>query len=365
MTTPNDNEVLRMDGWPGGMNNRARETESVIMRDGEALPSSQFLRKALNVDLTVEGHPLRRRGYERVVEGYSHSAWWCRELQLLCAVVSGQLRVGRDLGSLASKAAVNRYLRMSYTHHTNAVYWVNGRESGKLEYDGSAAIWPNPQVALDLNNREGVTAPDFTPEAGKQGQELVDDVFYAAMPVGQLVESFAGRLWVAQDSDVYFSEPMMPDVTRPATNFFSRPRDIWMLEHCHDGLYVGQDDSVWFLSGTNPYEMSARHVSPYGVVRQSPARVPGEKLGVAVDDLPVWWSQDGVLVAGLPSGEIRQMTRDRLATPEYGLGALSIREREGISQIVASLQKGGGVNTMAATDTVVAEVRKNGITVNP
>jgi hypothetical protein len=29
------------------------------------------------------------------------------------------------------------------------------------------------------------------------------------------------------------------------------------------------------------------------------------------------------------------------------------------------LQKGGGVNNMGATDTVVAEVRKHGITVNP
>jgi hypothetical protein len=365
MTTPNDNELLRMDGWPGGVNNRIRETEQSVSRDGEAIPSSQFLRSAVNVDLTAEGHPLRRRGYERIVSGYAHSAWWCPELQLLCAVVDGQLKAGRSIAELQSKAAVNRYLRVTYAFHGDAIYWANGKESGKLAYDGAPGVWPNPQVALDLNNREAVTPPDFEAEQGAQGQELVDDVYYAAMPVGQIVESFAGRLWVAQDEGLYFSEPIMPDVTRPATNYFMRPRYIQMVEHCHDGLYVGHDDSVWFLSGTDPLDMTARHVSPYGVVKQSPARIPGEKLGVPLDDLPVWWSNDGVLVAGLPGGEVRQLTRDRLATPEYGVGALSIREREGISQIVASLQKGGGVNTMAATDTVIAEVRRNDITVNP
>ncbi len=365
MTTPNDNEVARMDGWPGGMNNRAREAESVVRREGEAVPSSQFLRRALNVDLTAEGHPLRRRGYARAVSGYAHSAWWCSELALLCAVVDGQLLVGRDSASLAARAAVNRYLRVSYAFHVDAIYWSNGKESGKIEYDGSAAVWPDPQRAVDLNNREATTPPDFEPLPEEQGQQLVNTVTYAAMPIGQLVESFAGRLWVAQDDGLYFCEPMTPDVTRPATDFFMRPKYLWMLKHAHDGLYIGDESGVWWMGGTNPYEMTARHVSPYGVVRQSPARVPGEKLGVAVDDVPVWWGLDGVLMAGLPGGEARQLTRDRLATPEYGLGALSIREREGISQIVASLQKGGGVNNMGATDTVVAEVRKHGITVNP
>ena len=60
---------------------------------------------------------------------------------------------------------------------------------------------------------------------------------------------------------------------------------------------------------------------------------------------------------GLPDGEVRQLTRDRLAAPEYGFGAVSMREREGMSHIVSSLQKGGDANNMGASDSVVAEIR--------
>lgn len=362
MTTPPDDQVARMHGWAGGMNNRIRETESGPRREGEAFPTSQFLRRALNVDLTTEGLPLRRRGYVRVVEGYAHSLWWCREFALLLAVVDGELRVGRSLDTLTARASVNRYLRMSMVHHVDAVYWSNGKESGLIDSAGEAGVWPHPQWAQNLNTRDDFTPIDFEALPDKQGQQLVDGPLYAPMPVGQLVESFSGRLWVAQDSTLYFSEPMQPHVVRTATNFFMRPRDIRMLAHAHDGLYVGDDEGVWFLLGTDPYALSVRHVSPYGVVNKAVTRVPGEKFEVSVDDVPVWWGKDGVLMAGFPGGDVRQLTRDRLATAEFASGALSVREREGISQIVASLQKGGGVTTMAATDSVVADVRRSGIT---
>lgn len=349
MTTPRDEDLLRMDGWPGGMTNRAKETESVVMREGEAMPSSQFLRRALNVDLTAEGHPQRRQGYRQVLPGYSHSAWWCAQLATLFVVVEGQLYAGRDVETLAPLRSVNRYLRVSYTFHGESVYWMNGAESGRVSASGSAEVWPDPV---------------YVPESGTraEGDELIVDEAYEAMPVGQLVESFAGRLWVAMDAGVYFSEPLGPNHYRPATNFFQRPGTITLLEESTSGLYVGDDRGVWFLRGTNPFEMSEVHVSPYGVVPQAFARIPGEKLGLSVENVPVWWGLDGVLVAGLPDGQVRQLTRDRLATPEYGSGAVSIREVDGISQIVAALQKGGDENTMAATDSIVAEVRRNNVT---
>ena len=86
MPAVNDKKLLRMDGWPGGVNNRIRETETPARRDAEAIPNSAFLRKALNVDLTAEGHPLRRKGYALHTAGYAHSVHYVGGLFYVVAV---------------------------------------------------------------------------------------------------------------------------------------------------------------------------------------------------------------------------------------------------------------------------------------
>jgi hypothetical protein len=351
MTTPPDNQLLRMDGWPGGVNNRVRETEQVVMRDGEAIPSSQFLRRALNVDLTAEGHPLRRKGYQLAEAGFAHSSWYCREQALFYVVVDGLLKVGRKPSELTPVADVNRYLPMSYAWFSDAVYFSNGADSGKYSTQIGLGVWPtDAYIPPKAEYRDGIVSDPYE---------------YEPMKPGQLLATHKGRLYSAQDNILWFSEPMRPEHTRTATNFYKFAYTIEMVQPVNDGLYVADKTGVVFLSGTDPFDVTRVSVYPHPVVPKAFAQIPGEKFGVAFDYVPVWWSKDGVMLLGLPSGQIRQLTRDRLAVPEFGYGAVSLREREGISQVVSSLQKGGDENNMGATDTVVAEIRRNDITLNP
>lgn len=380
MPTPDDNRLLRMDGWPGGMNNRMRETEQSAMRDGEAIPSSQFLRRALNVDLTAEGHPQRRRGYSRRLSGYAHSLWRCREQALFYAVVNGNLYVGQKVQDMAPVWAVNRYLPMSYAYMDNRVYCTNGLNTAYYDF-GGLGPWPDPAA---IPETFGVAAQELqTPTAADNGDSMPfpraqsrrDDAFagefvsdphyYEPMPVGQLVCAYRGRLYVARNATLWFSMPMQADYLRSTTNFYMFAHYIDMLQGVDDGLYVADKNGVHFIGGADPFDVRQRTVYPHPVVRSAFARVPGEKFGLPFDTVPVWWCRDGVMILGLPNGEIRLLTRDRLAAPEYGFGAVSVRERDGISQIVSSLQKGGDENNMGATDTVVAEVRRNDITLDP
>lgn len=366
MPTPSRDKVLRMDGWPGGVNNRIRETEQVVMRQGESIPSSQFLRKALNVDLTAEGHPLRRQGYRQETSGYAHSAWYSRELSLFFVVLEGQLRVGPTANNLVAVQNVNRYLHMSYAEHAGTVYYMNGAESGSYGANGYQ-VWPDPAKVPDQPplptdvspmNTDDMTPRDVPWADQDDGDMLVHDEYFETLPIGQLCASHKGRIYVAQDNVVYFSEALITDACRLATNLYMRPKYIWMLEPAEDGIYVADESSITFISGTDPFQASQVHVYPHGVVQGAFARIPGEKFGVDLRDVPVWWCKDGTMLLGLPNGQIRQLTRDRLAVPEFGFGAVSLREREGISQVVSSLQKGGDENNMGATDTVVAEIRR-------
>lgn len=338
MPTPNDNKLLRMDGWPGGINNRIRETESPGVRDADAISNSAFLRKALNVDLTHGGHPLRRRGYALHTAGYAHSVW--QGGGLFFVVIDGELKVGPKADELVTVANVNRYLRMSYTMHADAVYFSNGEDSGR--YTTALETWPGPQQTHVLFDDEGL--------------ELVDNL-YETMPIGQFIASHSGRMYAAKRDVLWFSEGMSTHISRRATNYYMLPGYITMLQPVTDGVFVATENKIQFLRGTDPFTAELQPAYQSGVVPYAFTRVKGKKFEVPDDDVPVWWTKDGVLSVGLPGGEVRQLTRDRLAVPEYGYGAVSLREREGMSQIVSSLQKGGDANNMGASDTVVAEIR--------
>jgi hypothetical protein len=151
---------------------------------------------------------------------------------------------------------------------------------------------------------------------------------------------------------------MQVDYHRAATELIMQPDYIHLLQPVDDGMYVGDENEIRFISGTDPMEITQKRVYDHGPVKFAVTRLPGEKFGVPFDEVPVWWGRDGTLLLGLPGGEVQQLTRDRLAVADFGFGAVSLREREGISQVVSSLQKGGDENNMGATDTVVAEIRR-------
>lgn len=439
MSTPEDNELLRMDGWPGGVNNRVRETEQMVSREERTIPSSQFLRKALNVDLTAEGHPIRRRGYELVQSGYSHSVWACQQLGIICVVINGELMAGRDVESLVSMATVNRYQPVSYAFVNDSIYWSNGQQLGEITYALESRAWgipsgPQPtlagpaaanpggwtdtrQVSIvyeDSTGREGgasepiivgssgsfsVSIPLPLPEGvtgakvyvGQTNSEILYycRTIYSSSPplvmvhesemgqgkeldtlsmkpplAGQLVRSMNGRVYIARNSKILFTEPLRYHLTRPSQGIFMMPEYITLMEPSTDGLYVGTSMGVVFIAGSDPYDVRQTHVSPYAPVEGAVSRVPGEKFGVEVDEVPVWWGADGVMVVGLPGGQLRQLTRDRLAVPKFQAGSVTLREEEGMSHIVSSLRSSDGISRMGASDSVVAEVRTNNIVLN-
>lgn len=437
MPTPTETDLLKMDGWPGGVNNRIRETEQVVMRRGEKINSSEFLRKALNVDLTQEGHPIRRRGYTLHTAGYAHSAYGCEQLNVFCVVIDGQLLAGRDPDNLFVMTTVNRYNMVSYCTLNNSIYYSNGRELGVITSDlqhqswgisvapiptvaGPAAANPNGwtdtrQVAItyvDYDGREGgasepvlvgadgaftvsipvplppevakanvyvseinseilyhtetiIAAPTITigPSDVGKGKEL--DTLNLKPPVaGQRVASFNGRVYIARNAKIIFTEALRYHLTRPAQGIFMFPSYITLMEPSTDGVYVGTQQGVVFLKGDDPYTAEQMDVSPYAPVEQAVTRIPGEKFELPIDEVPVWWGTDGVLVVGLPGGQLKQLTRSNLAVPEFKIGAVSLREYEGMSHIVSSLRTSDGMNPMGASDTVVATVRQHNIVLN-
>lgn len=437
MTTPRDEQLATMDGWPGGVNNRIRETETGVGREGQALPTSLFLRKALNVDLTAEGTPMRRQGYTLESAGVAHSLWSADRFGVLLWVHDGVLMATRSTPAEAvAIRTVSKYRAMSYCEGPSEIYFSNGVELGALTQTLALREWglpvpPQPVVSgpaagnpngwdetrqvslvyVSTTGAEGgasepvlvgadgaftVTVPTPLPagvgavrlyvsrpngeilyavrdSAGGaevvhpsdvgRGKELdTQDLF--PPKAGHIVRWYNGRVYVARNDWVGFSEPLRPHLMRPSQGIYMFPGSPTLLEPVDDGVFVGYEGGVVFLSGLDPYDVQQRVVAPYSPVPGAATTIPGVHLGVEQDVVPVWWMRNGAMVGGLNGGQLVQLTYDRLAVPEFGAGAISLRQREGMAQVVSSLRRGGDDNTMGATDTVVAEVRRNNVVLN-
>lgn len=151
MPTPADSNVVDVAHFPRGLNNRAREYETSIRAGNETYPVSEYARKAINVDITSHGTPLRRPGFEHVVSGAAHSLWSDPGLDFGLCVRAGELRrfdVRDPEGQVLQ--TVHASLPISYATVNGAVYWSNIEQNGVVQ-DATAKPWgvvraPQPGV---------------------------------------------------------------------------------------------------------------------------------------------------------------------------------------------------------------------------
>jgi hypothetical protein len=222
---------------------------------------------------------------------------------------------------------------------------------------------PDSEVYFQVNVQSADSAIGITQSDIGRGATLRTDNLQL-LPTGHLVSMYNGRLYMAYVDTIVFSEPLRFSLYRPSQGLYMFPSKVTMMEATVDGLYVGGDFGVVFLKFSDPYDVTQKIVDTSAPVDGACTVVSGADIGEAVDTAVVWWSKSGELIAGLPSGNIKFLTRDRLAVPEFKAGSIMLREEDGIRSLVTSLRKGSDVNSMAASDSVVAEVRKNNVKLN-
>jgi len=74
------------------------------------------------------------------------------------------------------------------------------------------------------------------------------------MVPGHLIEYFNGRLLVAWDNEIWFSDPMALMRTDKRRNFKQLPSRITLLSSVEDGIYVSDLEGTYFMGGGDPGE---------------------------------------------------------------------------------------------------------------
>lgn len=225
--------------------------------------------------------------------------------------------------------------------------------------DGQTLYW-------QANVPMGTTEYSFT--TLNKGRAL-ETQFMERMPPGQIVRGFRGRAWVAVGDLLIFSPALRYGLYDPRFDYFRFPARIDILQIVQDGVYV-TSDATYFLEGNDPQEFKQTSVYPYPGVPGTGLAVPASKFNedndligdASQEDVAFWYSTHGAVI-GYPGGNVKPVTEDRVSIPEYEKGATLLREEDGIKQLVTSLTGKGSPNSFGVTDSAVAEVRRNGVTV--
>lgn len=160
----------------------------------------------------------------------------------------------------------------------------------------------------------------------------------APMPVGILPAFWRTRLLMAVGNTLVASQPNRWEIHDPAKDVKQFSARITLVQPVHDGLYVGTDEELAFLSGTTFDGLSFVRSIPGPVLLGSGVSVGADRIGEgATKGDAMICIANRLICAGMPGGAVNQMTEDR-----YEVDAsitevqAAFREVRGIPQYLAT-----------------------------
>ena len=159
----------------------------------------------------------------------------------------------------------------------------------------------------------------------------------APMPAGRLLAFWRGRTLVARGDTLYASQPHRWEARLPARDFKQFPSDITLVQPVEQGIFVGTEQALYFLGGTQFDALAQSLVLDGRVVLGSGCMVSGEKLrrGDSVSSGAAMVCIAGRnLVAGFGDGSIFAL--DQYTTDAREV-ASTFRVSAGVPQYLASV----------------------------
>ena len=215
------------------------------------LPSegTSFLTECRDADIDDELMVHRRAGFGApCVSGSGiHSLWSNGNI---CLFVQGPdlKRLNPDYTTTTVLPGVGP-ARMVYVEVAGTVYLTNGTVIGYV--------------------REGAFTTITDP-----GQ-----TYKTPMIPGHLIEYFNGRLYVARDNEIWFSDPMALIRTDKRRNFKQLPSRVTLLSAVDDGIYVSDLERTYFMGGGEPGEAVLAEKANYPAIPHTAQKIGADRVG--------------------------------------------------------------------------------------
>ena len=377
----------------------SQDIQMGLPREGMDMLSSEedlrdgAYRRLRNVDISKEGIVRRRPGFKRVVNNPGMHSLYAYGDKLLFVdrgslmLFNPETRVGDVLGLVGDfplhYTEYNGYVYMSsiqgcwrldngVLHPVGVANWYSGGLPFTVDHDNQTEWTHKVTVAVSVVSPYGeesgakvVGECDLSdlPESGDRGDlriystagiagawvlvgsvEPCEVLGLEVLPGGHFITGHNGRLCVAVDNCVIFSEALRPHLYDPATNVIPFVGKLRMLVSNGDCLYVADDRGVWILKGKDLIESSLEQVSSAIIVTGSALVVPSTALPAGREDMDISEGEDLVVfltehgyVGGRGNGSLVNLSRGLVKLPAGREGHTVLLERDGMAQLVSAI----------------------------
>lgn len=198
----------------------------------------------------------------------------------------------------------------------------------------------------------GVTMGYLSKPFSTHGKKL-DTMHMSTIPPGHIVEYYNGRLYVAADNIVYFTDALRYGLHDSKHGYYMFPERVTLLKAVDDGLFVSSD-TTYFLDGspkpaTQGSSVSLRPVLPYKAVEGASCNVPNSH--------DVMWLSERGIVRGGAGGQVANLTEDQIAMDQTDRAALGVLEIDGFKGVMAIMRE-SRLSPLASDDYVESEVER-------
>ena len=186
--------------------------------------------------------------------------------------------------------------------------------------------------------------------------------FAEKMRPGHLLAAYNGRMYVADNDILWFSDALQYGMYHPLDNFMSSfGKKITMVQPVDTGIYIGAG-SIYFISGTDPSNMKITSVHDSVAIEGTSMQIDSNLLNLdgISGRVAYWFGSKGAMV-GLQGGQVMPITNKQLEVEKYEDGSAQFIEKNGIKKVVNTLRNQTGSNQASCSDSVTYQVIRNGV----
>jgi hypothetical protein len=252
---------------------------------------------AYNVDIGNTGDVSRRKGLTVTARTEDIHNLFCDGGDSFFTLNNALYRLNKDYSASGIRNDLELGMKMAYCQVLEKTYYTNGFQQGYIvdgvSYSWTAGTYIGPVTHRVFNNP----------------------------PIGNLLTYLGGRIYVAQGMIGWYSEPFAYGWFDLAKNFIPFGQRIRMWRTVSGGIYVGLDNVVVFLAGTDPKEFMFNVVSTSSVIEGTDVYADGSKVGSGEqsEKVVMWTAKDGIYV-GQSDGKVSNVTKGKLVIPESSYG---------------------------------------------
>jgi hypothetical protein len=257
------------------------------------------LKEAVNVDIDDSTMISRSKGFDLVYPGNFHSQWSPKKKDFALCIQDGTLKkltwLDGALTVTSIYAGLDPAARMQYVEADDRIFMTNGSFIGYFRED----------LLLDLNDIEPA------------------QTFKTRMPAGHLIEFYDNQLYVAVDRVIYYSDAGAWHRTDLRRNFLPFTGRVRMIQAVTDGLFVSDDNGIYFLAGGTAKELVLKPKSTKPVFPGGFQKVDGEMMGTKdpiSGEVILMLNADGIFLGG-NEGMFFNLTKNRYKPS--GMGEVS------------------------------------------